>query len=546
MGNLAGAALIYTAITAGIFARHAGTSLFRDILGGGDAYVFMWNAWWLRQSLFEMHNPYFCDLIFAPFGSPLVWHSLIPLPSAAIALLSSVVPIHVAYNLVVMAAFPLAGTAAFALCRALTRDGWASLVGGLVFMLCPFMASRAMGHLNLLFCGLLPLYFLALLRATDTANPAAARAWRWRLAGVSLCLLFSCANAVVFAANLSLFLFIWQGWRDPAWRATAARFWRALSPTLWVSLPYIAMVLYFSVTYDYFPTVRRDLDWNPEPISYVLPLTRTSIYSSWLAGLGSPQLVAVEPAVYLGMLTFPLAAAGLAMRRRDPHIALCGLLFLLFASFSLGPKLLWNREVVHLASSTVYLPFAIWRLVPVFGAVGQAARYVIISYAMMGVGVACCVAEIRKHLPGRSGVAAAAAVGLLVCIDFAFEPIVTKLPPPLELSASGGTILDPRPQAPDMMYQQMFHRRPIIGGHLARPPEAVLRRYRGEPGLAWFFSGQRKAQPDRDLLLRTLTELDVRDLILDRGDWRAATLQQLGFRRHSQAQGVVVWNLPRP
>jgi hypothetical protein len=67
----------------------------------------------MGRSLFHGQNPWFTDQVYAPYGSPLVWHSLAPLQSSSVALLDLVMPTLVAYNVVVMLAFPLAGACAF-------------------------------------------------------------------------------------------------------------------------------------------------------------------------------------------------------------------------------------------------------------------------------------------------------------------------------------------------------------------------------------------------------------------------------------------------
>jgi hypothetical protein len=352
-------------------------------------------------------------------------------------------------------------------------------------------------------------------------------------------------NAVVFAANLTLLLWLWQAARGGGLRATTARFWRALSPTLWISLPYVALTAYFTVAHDYYPVVLRDLAWNPEPISFLLPLTSSSVYSRWAADLGFPDLGGIEPAAYLGLLTLPLALLGFWVKRRQPAIGFCGLAFVVFAVFSLGPKLLWQREVVELGSATVYLPFALWRWVPGLGAVGQSARYLVIAYAMMGVGVACALAWIRVSLARRHVLAGAAtaAAALGVCADFAFRPMVTQLEAPL-ISTREGRVLDPRDYSPSMLYQQTLHEREIVGGYLARRPAAVLERYRSELGVGWFFARGPEPAPGRAELLASLRALDVSDVVLARGDWREPALERLGFDRELQIRDAVRWRVP--
>ena len=166
--------------------------------------------------------------------------------------------------------------------------------------------------------------------------------------------------------NLTFFLFCWYLRRE-SWPDATRRFARAFMPTLLVALLYLALVLYYAIAYGDPPRSQSDLDYNPEIISYFLPFTPTSLYSDWPRSLGLAGLDAIEPAVYLGLGVLPLAIAGLALRRHErlvPHLALVGGVFLVF---SLGPKLLWERDVVEIFDEVnaafqprVELVIAVW------------------------------------------------------------------------------------------------------------------------------------------------------------------------------------------
>src|SRR5262249_41984641 len=44
------------------------THLLED--GSYDAFQFVWNVWWVRESLLTLHNPFFTRLLFYPGGVP--------------------------------------------------------------------------------------------------------------------------------------------------------------------------------------------------------------------------------------------------------------------------------------------------------------------------------------------------------------------------------------------------------------------------------------------------------------------------------------------
>jgi hypothetical protein len=525
----------------GAFLLPSGTRLSRDLLGspGGDSLESLWNAWWLSQSLLRLENPWWTDLLFAPEGTPLVWHSLAVLPSTAVALLSSALPLPLAYNAVMLAALPVAGLGGFLLCRHLTSDAAASFAGGAAFMLCPFVVSKTLGHLDLAYAGLLPFFYLALLRCLSEDGG------RLRLAAASLLLVFaSSPNTPIFAANLAFFLFCRQARRE-SWARATRRFARVFTPTLLLALPYLVLVLYYAIAYDYPPRVQRDLDYDPELIAYLLPFTPTSAYSDLPRSFGLAGLDGVEPAVYLGIGVLPIAVAGLVLRRRERLVAHLALVGAVFFVFSMGPKLLWEREVVEISGWTVYLPFGLWRWAPVLGSVGQAGRYAVIVYLVMAVGTAHAVAWVRERHGDRLGLAAAGIVVAIIAADFAFRPIFGELPAPLQLSAAAPDrirVLDPRLGSAETMYQQTLHGRSLVGGYISRPRLPIVERYARDPVLGWLFGAE--PAPEKGELIARLRELAVGDVLLDPDDPRGTVLALAGFVRRSGSRHTAVWSRP--
>jgi hypothetical protein len=83
-----------------------------------DEGTFVWNLWWVRHALLDLHtSPFYTDWIFYPVGARLVFYTLAPanaLLSLPLQLLAG--PI-VAENAVTWASFTLSGWGAFLLVR---------------------------------------------------------------------------------------------------------------------------------------------------------------------------------------------------------------------------------------------------------------------------------------------------------------------------------------------------------------------------------------------------------------------------------------------
>jgi hypothetical protein len=535
------------------FCAQSGRGLLDSFVGnGGDRLPVLWNAWWMKTSIFEGRNPFFSDRLFHPYGASLVLHNFDPLQASFLALLASFLPLAVAYNVTMLLGLPLAGIGAYALCRHVTKDHASSFVGGLVFMLSPNIVSKAhSGWTNMLYGGFLALYLTCLLKATEPAPRFPSRTSRGLLAATILLLLFSGTTTTVFAVNVSVFAFAWSGWTSGRWRETAARFSRALLPGVLLATPYLAMAAFHIIKYRLSVMGVRRLSYVPEPIAYILPFSPTSVYAGWVRDLGfseltREQLPSADMACYLGLLVLPLSVAGFVACRRMPVVRFCAVLFVSFLVLSAGPVLLHQREVVSIGGVAVRLPFDVWQRIPILGLVVLSGRYLVGSYVAMSFGVACLVWTIRSHFGRAAGAVLTVVCALAVCVDFAFRFVTTPLPPVPRLSGIGGAVLDPRIKSGLPMYYQTQHQRLLVGGYLARTPQHTVQEYRAAyPEVYRMLSGKTPEYGRRDALLADFRTLGITDVMLGPNDPRGTALEEEGFGRWYEDSYSVVWVLPR-
>jgi len=528
-GLWGGVAALYVAITL-FFWRHALAEFGSRFVGDGfDNFQFVWNAWWASQTLPAGRNPYFCDLQFVPFGVPLVFHTLALIPSLIIAGLTELVSMPLAYNLVAAGLYPLAGLCAFALARHVTRDVAGAIAGGLVYMICPFMTSKVLGHLNLECAALLPLYTLCLLGGLQEGP----RPWKWRLTAVFALILFSNLHTTVFSANVTAWYLIYRGLHSKQWRSELQRFWHLLKPSAVIAAAWGAVLLYYTVRYQLHPKPFRDLVWCPEPLNFLLPLHPNSLWRTWvmLPGDVGWQLTNLELSVYLGWLVLPMAVAGFWCLRERPMGKFLAIVFICALALAPGHKLQWHRQVVRPAGVTAYLPMGLYRYVPVLGAVGQSGRYLVIGYMAMAVGVAGLISGIRRRWGSTAAIAGAVLAAGLTCVDYAYHPVMVDVPE-CAIPPGPGRVMDPRLGNARSLYFQTRHQRELVGGYIARIPEKLRRRYAEMPGLGWFFQppDRRGAPPSAEAIGSALARLGIRYVCVDRGSADQQLLEACGLR----------------
>jgi hypothetical protein len=542
-----GALLLYAALLA-LFVAPAAARLASELIAtSDDRYLYLWSAWWVRESLFAAANPYFTQLLYAPDGAPLVFHTLSMLPSMAAAALSPALGPVVAYNVVGLALTCLAGLGGYAFCRQVVPQRAAAWLGGATFMLSPFTTGKLThGWVNLLCVGWLALFAACFVRATDPQLRPGSRARLW-LALSAAALAFSSEHLAVMAAWTGLFVCGWRLLAEPS-AATLGRLVRAGWPAALAVAPYVAIVASYALRLDLSVPVRPpEIGFSPGLASYLLPLHVNSIHAPWVSELGLREgLFKQDLACYLGVLVFPLAAIGLWRARRRPAAQLCIALGLAFLVVTFGPSLVWDGEYVHLLGRRVPLPARALAALPVLGAVAQSGRYMALVYLAIAAGVACFAAAPPEALRRRLGAAGVPALLALVALDYGFTVSPRALPVEPELVREGRVLARVDVYAPPL-YFQTLDERPLIAGPISRPLRYALDRYRERPGLScWLF---RVDEPPCDWA-RFPEEIDRLAVtgawLVDSDAVRAQHLREAGFAPVTAHGRMVLWQRPLP
>ena len=134
------------------------------IMGDGDAWLFVWNMWWMRFSLLQGINPFCSDYIHFPTGTCAYIHTWnFPVTLASIPLQSFFSTVSL-YNMAALLSFVLAGFGMFrvALFLGIGRPGAA--VAGIAYAFSPYHFAHALGHLNQISYQWIPFFLLAYLK----------------------------------------------------------------------------------------------------------------------------------------------------------------------------------------------------------------------------------------------------------------------------------------------------------------------------------------------------------------------------------------------
>jgi hypothetical protein len=133
----------------------------------GDPDYYRWALGWTPWALSHGHWPLTTDRVFAPLGTSLTWSALIPGPAIVAWPLTRVFGSLVSYNVLMLAAPPLAAWATYLLCVRLTRSFWPSFAGGCLFALSAYMTGQMQHNLVLVLIFPVPLVAYLVVRSIE-------------------------------------------------------------------------------------------------------------------------------------------------------------------------------------------------------------------------------------------------------------------------------------------------------------------------------------------------------------------------------------------
>lgn len=549
----------------------------------GDGPNFIWRLWWVPHALFTLHqSPWTTGLIFHPQQTALAFDTLVPLYGIASHPLQVLGGPVVAYNLLLLGSIAAAAWTAFLLVRGLA-GGWAGpLLAGALFGFSPYMLAHVRGHLNLVAIWPLPLFALCLARALERGSA------RWAAgagAALGVLSLIDYQNAV-FALLLAVFagLAIIRRPGPPLRPALRAGLW-VVAVWLLVFAPLLFPAL-AAVGGGFSPAASlRDARFYSADLTAFL-----SPGDPQLARSGSPDfhgIGGIEGVAYVGWFALLLAALG-AVRGRAPRAtpgspAVLGPGFwvacaAVFGLLALGPELHVNGQSTFSVAGlqfSVPLPYAVLHQVPLMNAVRVPSRFAVMVYLAVAVLAGYGVATLRRQPVAGSWMAnfRSGALGFLL-LPFAAGLAVDYRPPelplrsvqapafytwlasqpgdgalltlPIQLAAGSGATVGEDQQL--IQSYQTVHRRPVVNGHVARGPAALVGYYGDLPVLSWLLDpfAQRPAPEDLDpaTFARAVGDLHLDYAVLHKRYYDAAGLDLVSrYFAEAMAQPLI-WDDP--
>ncbi|WIG60730.1 MAG: hypothetical protein OJF49_003478 [Ktedonobacterales bacterium] len=334
---VAAALVIYLVIALGYFwwPIHSHFDTMAINYGMPDLGQNLWYLKWWPYAVSHGLNPFVTYKMWQAFGYNLSWQTSIPGLSLLALPLTTTAGVVVAYNSWIILSFALTAWTTFILCYHLTRQVWASLIGGYLFGFSGYMLAQGTAHIHLIVLFPVPLLiYLAVLRYQGRISRR-----RFLLLTPLPLLLFFLVSVEEFAL-VAIFAYIALGLYfllDAKQRQQTLRLAIELTAAFLITALVLSPYLYYMVVGYATGIVHVLHTYSGDALGFVIP---TQIFRPLYKYFSAMPLAGGnqgERDTYLGL---PLAALMIvfAIKRWDKPIGkLLALMALISVLFTLGP-----------------------------------------------------------------------------------------------------------------------------------------------------------------------------------------------------------------
>jgi len=515
-----------------------------------DVWLNMWVNWWTQKAMCEGLPFYHTTDILYPHGTPLYFHSFSHTNTAIWLLLEPFVGPLAAYNAAVLVVFTLLGFGIYLVVHELTGHTGAGFVAGLAATFAPYHVWECV-HPNIFSTQYIPLLLWALI--TLFRRPTW---WRGVLAGI-----FFTLNAL-------------SGWHQPIYSAvvvgpylvwsllTQRGRWRETPPLaggdggdkgLWRSLLVALLVAVVLTGTAALPLLREqvragyaepDIDWvfNTDVLALVTPSFFHPLWGDAVRPLYDRFPAPNRPA-FVGYVVLAMALLGLSrLRREHGWLGITTLLALILAlgttlyvnGYVIVPTLPWYAPIIGFIRTPIRLNLVLGQCLAILAGFGVAAietrlqRSISLAIGHWSLVIVHCSLFIVHFILA------------LVLFEFLVYPFPTTLAhvPPfyVQLAQEPGScaiVEAPLDRQTDKfyMYWQTVHGKPLVNGHVSRPPASAFDFIQGN-GITRAFARREPLRGRAQLgaELAALAETNVRYIVIHKqflptelaADWIAA------------------------
>ena len=500
---------------------------------GGDGFQNMWNMWWLKTALLDLHNnPYYTTYLHYPDGVSLLFQTFNPFNGLISIPLQLLFRMEITYNLIVIFSFIMSGIGMYLLARYLIKNRPAAFIAGCIYTFCPFHFAHGLGHLQLIAMEWMPFYILYMIKTHREGG--------WQngiLGGVFLIFTALCSwYYLIYSAFITLIYLIYHliTNRRSILNKNFGRALLVLFVTFWVCMAPLFGAMFYSKTSQEFVGEHNPEDWSADLTSFFVPSGISTYGRAWFSPIwGKWRGNTAENANYIGYIVLGLSIFALIRYRDARFWGIAGLFAVIMA---LGPYL----RVMGKQYRIIPLPYQLFHnYLPFFSFTGVPERFDIMLKFCLAIISAYAVGGIYNRLSNvKVRAIFIALTSVLVMMEYLAIPYVTTKVEVSEFYYEMAQDEDVYgvidiPSGAVTLYLATIHKKPLVGGYVSRPSERALNFLSETAVIKDLMVGGKTESED---IAKTATEIfakyNIRYIITHNNNYRDFIEKGLGLKVH--------------
>jgi len=445
--------------------------------GTSDLWVHQWTFWWVKKSLIAGQSPLHTDLLFYPQGVSLAYQNMAWLNIAAWLPLQAILGATTAYSLIYLTVFVLNAFSMYLLACDTVDSAPAAIVAGVVFGFWPYTLSHY-GHPNMMVVFGVPLALLCLKRVLA----------KGRLRDALLAAVFTALTGIarwqlLIMATIMIGLYVlWHGlthktcWTRRSLGLLALSGLGAAALMAPLAAPVVGAYLNQSDPGDVL--IGDETSGQTDLLAYILP---TRYHPLWNDAAAEVYDNFVDNKVYVPFLGYSVLVIALCGAIRDwKRARLWVLLAVVYMILALGAQLRINGRLYP----WIPMPYRFIDDLLVVRVLRNPDRF----NALLGLPVGMLTAlGIAPLVPGETPKPKLVLIEVVVIgvilVEYSLVPYHTEHPVTpgwyeqlaREPGEFGVLDLPMRPETYDKQYMfyQITHEKPLVEGHVSRPPDGA-------------------------------------------------------------------------
>jgi len=510
---------------------------------GGDGFQNMWNMWWLKTALLDLHtNPYYTTYLHYPDGISLLFQTFNPFNGLISIPLQFLFRMEITYNLIVIFSFIMSGIGMYLLARYLIKNRFAAFIAGVIYTFCPFHFAHGLGHLQLIAMEWMPFYILYMIKTHREGG--------WKngvLGGIFLILTALCSwYYLIYSVLITCIYLIYHLFanRRSILNKNLGRDLLILVVTFGVVMsPLLGSMFYAKVTQK-FVGEHNPENWSADLTSFFVPSGISTYGRAWFSSIWSKwKGNTAENSNYIGYIVLGLSIFAL-IKFRDAR--LWGIVALFAFVMALGPYL----RVMGKQYRVIPLPYQLLHhYLPFFSFTGVPERFdimlkfslaIISGYAVSGIYNRFGNVKVRFGL--------IALISVLVIVEYLSIPYVhtkievTEFYHEMAKDEDVYGVID-IPSGAVTLYLATIHKKPLVGGYVSRPSERAHNFLRETPVINELMGyGKTESQDIPGTARDIFSKYNIRYVITHSDDYKDFLEEKIRLKVHYEDKLIRVYS----